>query len=210
MTPEDQKIKSRIQEIFPDPVVASKVADAVVHDRPLGWSRRSNTPYYKEVYAKQIQRDADRMIQSGQSLVYKYDTWCSDGGMSHQTLYNRIYQSIKYLLEQLDPDKVYADWHDRTVRYKSTVGIKIDWIAGMAKESQPFSAEVIQPDSNKAKWRMEIDSWLEDSSKTAPLMVTNLALLPDEMKELIAEFKQLDNIIFEVKSSTIKLVKVNA
>src|SRR4051812_14140417 len=94
----DKEIKKRIEGIFPNPQTASAIVDLVVHKRPKGWSRKSNATYYKEIYAKQMKESVDKMIETGNRLVYKYEVWCNedDGNMSPGTLYLRINQSIRY------------------------------------------------------------------------------------------------------------------
>src|ERR1017187_2048547 len=109
----NKSIDKRLDEVLPGKL-AAKAVDLAIHNRPIGWSRKSNAPYYRELYAKQIKAEADDMIKTGSPKCYRYTMWCNDNtGMSRQTLYNRINQSIRYLIEQMDTnDHIYAKWYD--------------------------------------------------------------------------------------------------
>lgn len=205
-------IKSRLSAIFPDPATAARVVEAVVHSRPLGWSRKSNAPYYKEMYAEQMRAEADRMLASGNPLVYRYDKWCTDDTqMSKNTLYTRINQAVRYLVECMDaPDRRYSKWHDTTRTYrKSGVGVVIEFIPGLRGEDKSgFKADEIQPRENMPRWKREMEDWLESDSVT-PFSIENLALGPDEIAELKVQFAQLSSVIASIKSSSIKIIRVN-
>src|SRR5882724_3565711 len=106
---EDDKIRSRIQEIFPSPQHAAAIVDIVVHGKkPAGWGRHSRATYYDEEYATPIKKNIDRMMENKQRMVYRYDRWCTDEtGMSTSTLYALINQAIRYICERMDPEDVY-------------------------------------------------------------------------------------------------------
>lgn len=209
----DNELANRLREIFPEPI-AERVVDVVVSKRPAGWGRKSIAPYYKENYARGIQIDIDRMIESRGQLVYRYDIWCKDipGSkvpiMSTNTLYNRINQSIKFLIDYLDtPDKKYRDWYN-TVRIERRVGlgIVIFFIVGLDIEGA-FHAELAEAVEAMPVWERQMEEWLEGNDNR-PFMKDGLALTADEMTKHKQRFSRLTNVMASITSSTIKIIKL--
>ena len=204
----DEKIRNRLNQIFP-PQVASRVVDVVVSNRPSGWSRHSNAPYFKEVYGKQMRDDIEKMLANGKPLVYRYGVWCTDEtGMSKGTLYTRINQSIRYVVEKMDtPDKRYSSWYDRVrVHRRSGVGVMIEFIAGL-HEGEEFKGEEVEPREHMPVWRREMEDWLESDSMI-PFCKEGLALSPDEIEQLKQQFAQLTNVMSSITSASVKIVKL--
>lgn len=210
MSDTDEQIKQRLKEIFPSPQVASAVTDLVIHKRPRGWSRKSNATYYKEIYAKQIRDDIDKMIATGNRLVYAYAKWCNEehGDMSPSTLYQRINQSIRYLIEQMDtPERKYDKWYETVkVERERGLGVTIEFIPGLSSQST-FAAEVVEPKAHMRVWERQLDEWLE-SNDTEPFVKEGLALSPDDIVSMKNKFKQLSNVMANVTSSCIKIIKL--
>lgn len=207
----DNEIKTRLNSLFPNPEIASRVTDLVVpNKRPKGWSKHSNAPYYKAIYAKQIKHEIDRMVENNQDMItYRYSVWCNDDtGMSPNTLYSRINLSIRYLIDYLDTDNKYALWYE-TVRIEKKIGIGvvIQTIPGLkgAKEDG-FSAEFVEGKENLPVWRQAMDTYLESNS-TVPFIKDGLILTPSEIVSMKNELCQLSNITFSVTSSCIKIIK---
>lgn len=204
----DQAIKERLESIYPNPEVAAKIVNLVVHNRPLGWGRKSNAPYYKEIYAKQLKTEIDKMIANNKPLCFRYATWCNTNtGMSRQTLYNRVNQSIRYLVEQMDADRTYYNWL-QSVRIERLhgVGIVISYIAGLSASEQ-FKADEIEPRENMPPWKRDMEDWLESDNIT-PFCKEGLALSPEEVFNLTKTLGALSNIQAFVDSASVKIIKV--
>ncbi len=206
----DNQIKERLKTIFPNPATASAVVDLVVHaKKPKGWCRKSNAPYFKEVYATQIKRDIDKMIadEGKSSITYRFAIWCGeDSSMSPRTLYARINQSIRYLIERMDtPEGKYAKWYE-TVRLetKHRVGIVINYIPGTQDN---MAAELVASKETMPMWRMKMEHWLE-SDDDKPFLQEGLLLNPKDIADLKLDLGQLSHIACSITSSTIKLVKM--
>ncbi len=191
-------------------MVAAKVVDLIVHNKPSGWGRRSQAPYFKEVFAKQIKIDIDKMIDNGNPLLYRYSLHCNkETGVSKGTLYSRIYQSIRYLLEHMDADKRYRKWAD-TVRLKrESPGIVIRYITGLSDQTKTgFAAEEILPRDHIPKWRLLMEEWLEGTS-VKPFCIEGLVLTAEEITELRQQLSRLDGIESSISSSSIKIIRTN-
>ena len=206
----NNQIKERLNSIFPNPQVASKIVDMVIHNRPLGWSRKSNAPYYKEMYAEQVRDDIDKMVESGNPICYRYAKWCNeDTNMSKQTLYNRINQSIRYLIEQLDmPDRKYRKWYETVhVERVSGVGVTITFIVGL-HDKQSFRADEVQPRDNMPQWQRRMEDWLESDS-IKPFCEEGLCLSPEQIAELTTNLSNLTNVQASVKCESVKIIRIN-
>jgi hypothetical protein len=208
----DKKIKERLEGIFPEPV-AGRIVDLVVSEKPMGWSRHSNATYYKPIYAQQMKADVDRMIEAkNQPLVYRYSVYCSgEGDMSEGTLYSRINQSIRYLIEKYGTQadrEYYRKWY-QTVSLKRVrgLGIIIKFIQGMeGAQLDNFKGDLTTPPEEMPKWKMEMEEWLEGTS-IQPFCKEGLALTPDEIKELKNSFIGITSVMASITSHAVKIIR---
>lgn len=207
----DKDIKERLHSIFPSPEVASAVVDLVVHNRPKGWSRRSNAPYYKEIYATAIKREIDAMIDSGgKELVFRYAVWCTDAtGISPKTLYNRLNQSIRYLIDHMDTrDHKYGKWYEGVrIESKQKLGIVIRNILGINEMPENAHTELVEPKANMPMWMQKMEQWLE-SDEQKPFVQEGLLLSPEEIRKLNLQFMSLSSVAASVTSSCVKIIKI--
>ena len=152
------------------------------------------------------------MIQKGKSLLFRYSVFCNEKTrMSHATLYNRIYQSIRYLVERMDTlDHKYEQWLERvTITRPAGVGILIEYIPGFSfqgGEIGNFEAEAPEDAVRVPGWKAKLQEWLE-SDNEEPFVMEGLVLSEDEIKQLKIELAGLQGIGASIKSSSIKVVK---
>ena len=191
---------------FPDGKTASTVVNFLVKKRPAGWSRRSYATYYKQVYAEWIKRDIDKMIETRQKAVYRYDSWPK---LKPTALYQRINQAIMFLLDesnQMDPDGRYAKWrNDIRIHRRPDIGVVMEYDEVL--EGSP-AAEFVSADMDKPKWMQRMDEYLESRDPDLPpFHQTGLMLTPDEIVELKEELAGLQGIMFSVDSREVKIIK---
>jgi len=203
--------ENRLKKIFVDPKHQAKIVDYLVHGKPSGWSRKSNAPYYREEYALQLKKVADQMMTDRQDVFYPYDDYLEQYGISRETLYLRINQSKRYLLEQLDPDHIYARFFERVrIERERGVGIMIRFIPEFRDGPSDFKPRTIEPVEQKYKWQKDMDIWLEESNPgDEPFYKDKLALSPEEITALKIQLKTLSNVLSSITVHTIKLVKIN-
>lgn len=209
MSDEEKKIAD-IKSIFPDENVAARVVETVVHERPIGWDRKSNAPYYKEKFARSMKKDIDKMIREKCRLVYRYSVFCANG-QSKRTLYNRINQSIRYLLEKMDPERIYFRWYESVdIRQKSGLGVTISFFPGLGMDGTGVSEEPGEAiiSNTMPAWRLEMEEWIE-SGEGQYWVREGLVLNPAEVQELKDQFTQTKGIMVSIKPTSIKLVRVN-
>ena len=211
MNETDEQIKSRLTDIFANDDIAAKITHLVVHKKPLGWGKKSQATYYKEHYALWMKKYIDLHIENGKGdLTFRYSEFCNDRtGMSYQTLYNRIDQSTRYLCEQMDPDGRYNKWKHLTTRNrKRGVGIVISYEPGF----EPDVSFKIQPQLTASRadmpiWKRQLDEWMESDSML-PFCKEGLALSPDEILSLKAEFAQISSMSVSITSIHVKVIKL--
>ena len=191
---------------FADNSTMSKVVSHFVRDKPIGWSHKSYAPYYKRAYADWIKKDIDEMISTRNTIVYPYDKWPKIKGNG---LYLRVNQALLFLLEpknEMDSDGKYAKFREQvSIRRERGKGIIIEFDEVLEGSSR---AEMIMSDRDKPKWKLKMDEWLESNAvNQPPFYQKNLLLTPEEVEEIKSELEGLTNIIHDITSREIKIIK---
>lgn len=177
-------------------------------NKPPGWSRKSNAPYYKEAYALQVKVWIDKMIQTKEALFFSFDQWCVNG-MSRQTFYNRLNQSVRYLLDYLDPTLEYKTWYDSTRRNTAPNKLGIIWEYRCVSNIEPTTlGSLTISDKNEItpEWLIKLRNWIESSSST-PFVVQNLVLTKEQVHALEAELNQIPSLTYQISYNAIMVVK---
>ena len=212
----DQQIAQKMRAIFSDPAAASRITNLAVSKRPPGVSHKTYLPYYKEYWGFWIKGQIDAMIMSKQTLIFDYKTFCSDGMMSKNTLYQKVNQAIRYLIDNMDtPELSYLNWrkivHIHRVHPKYE-GVVIEFIpeviAGLDPTNLSGGRLIVPKDDTTPKWKQELDMWMEsDSSK--PFLREGLALTETEVKELKIELSEIRGISSSITATHVKVMKIN-
>ena len=205
----EQEKDKAVAAFFRDPNVAKVVCDSVIRTKPSGWGRRSNSPYYKEVYALALKEVADDMIKTREDQVYFYKDF---PGIVPTTLYAKVYQALRYLIDYLDtPDKHYARWSEMvTISMQQGVGVRISFVETIRDAKiADFKPRSVVSKAELPVWKQKVESYLEDHKQTKPFCESNLALTPTEIKDLRDSLLPVKGIIFHVKSYEIKIIKTN-
>lgn len=190
-----------MNEIFPEEQAIPKVE--VTSKKPTGWSRHSNAPYFKAEYADQLKKWVDKQIETGGKIIYRWDRFPD---ISKNTLYHKVNQSIRFLIEQMDTaDRKYFHWYVRVKVSRTEMGIEIQYRTDV-NGVPDFNPELSEPDINKPVWKQQLDIWLESDNKQ-PFIRENLTLNPDEIKQLKTELSGLIGIMSSITSYSIKVIK---
>lgn len=217
--PHDDELRKRIHSIFPSETVAKRAVDLLTSDKPDGWGHKSSAPYFKEYFGLEMKSLIDDSMKTFQSIVYDYATFCNPKAahrVSERTVYNRVNQSIRYVLERLDtPDRKYSKWYDTVeVHPKPGVGVVISYRAEMVAiqlgqmDGMP-KPRLVSPTTDIPRWKKELDQWLENPGNVEPFIKNNLALSPGEQEQLKTELFGLTNIEYSVSVDSVKLIKIN-
>ncbi len=210
----DKEIRDRLQSVFPNPQIASRVIDLVTATKPEGWSRRSNPPYYKEKYAMQMKEYVDRMIDLKGDIVFNYKDWEDNGGNTKSTLYARVSQSIRYLIDHLDTiEGKYRNWYDIVrveTKYDSGNKLRIAFLPGTSggTKDQAFNPEIVEPPQNMPVWKVRMEDWIESDS-AAPFVQEGLILSAEQVAEIKKDLKEIPTLAASVNNNSIKIIRVN-
>jgi len=132
MTQNESTVKEAVEKLFVNPEQSKAVLAALVPSkRPAGWSRRSRATYYTEEYAMQVKRVLDNILQDKQDRLWRYEDWKQ---FSPTTVYLRINQSLRYLLDYMDADGRYKKLMSTLEIYRdrSAKGIRFGYETGVA------------------------------------------------------------------------------
>lgn len=217
--PQDEELRKRIHSIFPSETIAKRAVDMLTSDKPEGWGHRSSAPYFKEYYGLEMKGLIDDSMKTYQSIVYDYETFCNPRAahrVSERTVYNRVNQSLRYVLERLDtPEKKYYKWRQTVeVHPKAGLGVVISYIAELVAaqlgqlDGLP-KPRLVTPSTDIPRWKRDLDKWLENSENNEPFVKENLALSPAEQEQLKTELFGLSNIEYSVSVDSVKLIKIN-
>jgi hypothetical protein len=184
--------------------VTSEMADLFIRKRPVGWSRKSNAPYYNERYARWLKKDIDAMIVDRRSRVYRYDVFKDS---TPNTLYTRINQALLFLCEKMDDTNgTYKKFKSEIkVERERGVGVTITFAETLDVDAR---ASIFIPNTDKPKWMMKLDAWLESTDVTLPPFYQGqLALTPEMITELETQLGEIEGILFNVSAEEIKVIK---
>jgi len=201
-----------IKPAFSNPSVAQKLVNLVTSNKPSGWSHKSNAPYFKRIYGAEIKEYIDKMMVDKQSIVYRYFVWCTDEtGIAPTTLYNRINQSIRYLIENMDtPDHKYGQWYETVnISRQHDVGVIIAYIPGFGNAGEvQLKAESIAPKSSAPVWMRKMDEWIEDNDNLEPFVKEGLGLSQQEIVNIKVKLAPLKNIQHSITESYVRLIRL--
>jgi hypothetical protein len=207
-TPEDLA-----KALFPSQKLSEKLVNMLTSTKPAGWSHRSNAPYYKKVYALEIKEAIDAMIQTGENIIYYYSQWCTpETGVSSQTLYNRVNQSIRFLVEPqngLDKAGIYERWYDSVkVERVRGLGVRISFLAGLSG-TDGLKPVLVAPREGKPVWYRKMTDWIEDSDNWEPFTQDNLALSPEEIVDIKTMLSTVRGVQYAVDERHISIIRTS-
>ena len=185
-----------------NPLVA-QIVNAVVKKRPLGWSQRSRAAYYNEKNGKWLLRDIDAMIKDRKARIYRYSNF---PGLSQTSLYLKINQSFRYILDNLDPDGLYKQFEEsiRITRQANT-GVIIRFES--TGDADSLEAEVMDSIKSRPKWMDKMDEWLEGED-TKPLIKEGLRLTDEEVAQIKLELSGITSVMAAVDNASVKIMRV--
>ena len=208
MNDADSAAQQRIDAIFANPAIAARVVDVVVHNKPPGWGRRTQAPYFKEPYGRMMLEVLEKMVATKQDVVFSLERF---KGKSLQTIYLMVNQSCRYVLEYYDSEKKWQRFLQCvSIRKERGVGVRISiGQANRDRELIDFKPVFVDPANTNPIWRDKLDKWLEESEVgDEPFHETGLALSVDEIKDLKISFAQLKNVLANISAHSIKAVKI--
>ena len=204
---EHANVADKLEQIIANPVTRSAIASIISSPRPQGWGRKSTATYFKKVYADELIPHIDSQIESGKDLIFRYNVWCQQLHISERTLYTRFNQAILFLLERLDPTGKYNKWYDSVDIDTKSNSLGIVFSVVRSQMAQAIKPELIEPAQSLPKWRTQLADWLENDESDS-FVREHLALSPEDITKLRDEFMGNEGLMVDIKSHSIKIVKV--
>jgi len=184
--------------------------------RPKTYSKFTNTPYYQQRYALELQMILDTRKPDCDIFLRCH----SLGGYTVRSLYTRVYQSFRYLLDNLDPEGKYlAMWHQveitkHDVKNPMENGIIIHWKANPAvskkRTSAPLVAEEIKTEQSTVDWKEKLEHFIDNAEENDEIVIENVHLSSEEFEGIQAMFAPEEfGFVLHPKSNTtwLKVIK---
>lgn len=177
--------------------------------KPLGWSKHSRAPYYKEVYGLEAKAFFDKLMAktNKEDEIIRYK---ANPNVKPATLYARFYQSTRYLIDFLDtPEHKYKDFIlNLIVERERGVGIRISFPHAIEfSVDNPFATAELVVEKGY-DWEDELNEYLEKGEVGKKKTIDKLALSPEQIADLKESFSQLKNLVYKVESDKIVLLKI--
>lgn len=210
------ELKRKLNSLFVNPEVAARIVSQVTRNKPASYGKRSVSPYYKHQFGVQMKVSVDSMLTTGHDIVFAYEKFCGPHGMSNDTLYHFVNQSVRYLVEELDTaNELYKRWREMVhVRKVPKLGIRISFIPDLVSGTfDHVTGESIQPMmalpvSESPKWMKAMEDWLEGDSPK-PFVMEKLALTSDEVLKIKTDLNALKGVMASVDCTCIRIIRVN-
>jgi len=202
---DEQKLVDTLTGLISDKETQIKIKQSLEKHRPQHWSRLANAPYYRAKYAAEIKIILDQMIADGENRVIFYK---DHPGLNSNTLYNKLFQAKKYLLDKLDPDGKYSLFCESLhIHKKRGVGIHLDIDRNILDGTpEGFKAQTLS-NTNSEEWKSKIEIFIKNSQSGDVLHMKNLALSPEEIEDIEITLFSLNDIMYNIKCNEIKLIK---
>lgn len=203
-----------LKAVFANPKVQEAAVDLFVRKRPMGWGRRSIAPYFNEHYGREAKAVLDEMMKSRQDVCYHYSEFLKKFGINKETLYLRVNQSMRYVVEMMDDkDHTYG-------RFMAMLIIRRIHGLGVTVRFRPecrdgnisdFKPKPVDAKDEVPRWKEHLNDWLENSEPgDKPFLKEGLTLTATEIEDLNVSLKQVKGIMFNVTSFSVKIIKVNS
>lgn len=168
--------------------------------RPPHTSKLSNFSYYREQFALEMKIQLDKMRETKCDIEWKFSSYPE---LKPNSLYQRVFQSLKYLLAELDFDGTYGKMREMMVLQRTKTGVRLSWIRDKL-EGRAFAADIVN--DKTFQWKEEVENFLSDETKKT-LHLKNLCLTHQEQVDLSASFVGIKDIFHVITEKEIKIVK---
>jgi len=192
-----------LQEILADPALMKVFQPK----KPVGYSKRSNCPYYKPFFALQFKEALDTVIKTAEPHVWKYK---DHQNLSKTSLYLRIDQGKRYLLDHLDtPEKKYAIVCDAiSISRERNLGVVIR-VHNAIREAKLYMPTPLEEEGTSSAWKHKMEDWIENGEVGTEFTVDNLTMSEEEVTKLQYMLAAFDNLIgYNITQTKIKMRKL--
>lgn len=199
-----------LKAVFSNPKIQEAAVDLFVRKRPMGWGRRSVAPYYNEHYGKEAKVVLDEMMKDRKDVCYHYSEFLKKFGISKETLYLRVNQSMRWVVEMMDDkDHTYGRFLAMlTIKRVPGLGITVRFRPECRDgEVSDFKPKAVDANDETPKWKEKLNQWLENTESEPVFLKEGLCLTPVEMEDIKASLNSVQGIMFNVTSFSVKVIK---
>lgn len=201
ITPPSKTLLDALKELMTNPAFQEQMAKQVVNKRPPGTSSRSNYAYYREQFGLEMKVVFDEMMVSKKDKIYLYANF----KISRTSLYLRVNQSIKYLLNELDFDGTYKKFKDQITVERVKTGVAIQFLKDKLQGIQFIPSDYEGEDKPRSIMQ-EIESFLQDDE--CKVFKKDVMLSPEDIKQIELSLSPLETVNAVVLNHQIKIVKI--
>jgi hypothetical protein len=195
-------ITDTIKQMFKDPDFIESIAGKHRYKRPIQTSRNSNFSYYRATYATETRFVIDAMMEDGKMREWSYADFPE---LSKSTVYMRVYWSIRFLCDEMDPTNKYKEFIEKLyINRKCKTGVRLEVLVNPALGFNPRVVE--QEKERTERWQHEVEAFIEDPTRKI-LHLKNLNLNEEQRANLEASFADTDGIIAIITAKEIKIIK---
>lgn len=199
-----QDIRYILEELLKDRGTADYLRKKLGIPDPPKNVTETTSPYYKETEALLLKPALDDMIadENHQAIEFRFEEYV--GYYKPNTLYNKILQSFKYIVDHYDtPDFKYKKFRDSVSISKEESGVLISWKSGTTQRTTtpPFGFSRVHKVAEDTKWKEVLLEYLS-AENVKPLTITEISLTPEQItwaESLIAEQPYYTGVVSATK-----------
>lgn len=183
----------------------NRAIDNTLSKRPAGWDKKSVSSYFNNHNAQWMIGNIKKMMDSRKELFFD----CKVFNLSLNSLYHKVNQSIRFMIERLDKDRIYSNWYsDVVIRKEKGAGAARSGVRIFYRETGvSIEPELVEPELEIPRWHRKMDEWLE-SNDVEPFIMEGLNLTSDMVSGFKKQLSSLGGIEFSVTSNSIKIIRV--
>lgn len=200
--PVEPNLLVTLQSLLSDPKFLERLASVKKAKRPANTSRSGTYSYYRDVFALEIRAVVDQMIERTCDKEFFYSDYPE---LRPSSIYMRIWQGKKFLLDFLDPDGKYNQVFSMIEISREKTGVRLSWLRDKLMGKQFIARDVTIKDKTK-QWKDEVEAFLQDRSMST-LHLKRLHLTTDEMMDLESSFNTIEGIDALITENEIKIIK---
>lgn len=175
---------------------------------PIGWSKNSGTPYYKEKYGQRVKAILDVMA-TDETKDRVIDPVRMK--MTRESLKALITQGWLWLIDKHGKESTYAEMRERIRIRMISDGVKLEWMHQNPIGGESYIGEAQDKHVASLKWKVDLIEWIETGIDGSQFEKTGLNLTTEQMeyiRTLIDEVKDSACIVTHVlKSNRICFIK---
>lgn len=201
---EKEKLSDIITNLFG--VNPSSVSIKDHRKRPEGQGKSSVSSYYNERHAFEVKKLLDEIEKSQNDGMVMYADFPH---LSKNSLYLRINQGFRYLIDSMDfdPPNKYRSLRDFVKITRDKKGIRIS-IRKVGSDT-PLTAQKVVPLEKSLEWKDRMEDFFESSKPGDRFEQDNLDLSDEEINDIKESCIQLTNFLLDITSDHIKILHIS-